>query len=415
MFRKFVRAASIASLLSTAATTALLVVPSAAIAAEHVSKDVGAALTEAQKLGNSGDFQGALAKVKEAQAASSHSAYDDFMINRFMATISANAKDFQGASPAFDAVIASPEFANMSVDERQNALHDAIIVDQNIQAWQKVVTYSQQLAAMKPLDDVMLAVTAVAYYNLKDNKNALDYAQKSIDAAKAAGKQPEQVASEIVMNAEAATNPAAAEQSLANLAAQTNDPAKWDQIIEYTLGSTTMDSVFAMDLYRLKYITHALKPADAQIIGGLTDQLRYYGDGVAMLENLGSNGKDLQSARAGAAKEKGSLEAELAAARKSGGATALSVGEAFYGYGRYAEAEELGRAAAAKGGSKHPGQAQLLIGMAQVAQGKNADAVQTFNSVSGSPGATKAAHLWSLYAQHQAGGAPAAAAPATHP
>jgi hypothetical protein len=55
----------------------------------------------------------------------------------------------------------------------------------------------------------------------------------------------------------------------------------------------------------------------------------------------------------------------------------------------------------------------MLIGAAQTAQGKYADAVQTFSQVSGSPAVNKAAHLWSLYAQSKQGRA--SAAPAAQP
>jgi hypothetical protein len=54
--------------------------------------------------------------------------------------------------------------------------------------------------------------------------------------------------------------------------------------------------------------------------------------------------------------------------------------------------------------------------MAQVRQGKFAEAAATFQSVSGNAAMMKAAHLWGIYAHQQAGGGAAAApAPAATP
>ena len=406
MLIKFIRAAFGASLLCSVATTGLLMAAGTATAADHVSKAVGQALSAAQDLSNSGDTQGALAKVKEAQAVSDRTAYDDFMINRFLAGITANLKDYATAATAFDAVIAAPDFSSLTDAEKTATLHDALLVSYNVQRWQSVLNDAQRLAAIKPIDDdLVLSLTAIAYYNLKDQAHAKEFAQKAIDTAKAAGKQPPQQALQIIQNTQAQSDPAAAELTLENIVLQSNDPGDWDRLIEYNLSMKGMNDVFAMDLYRLKYVTHALKPADAAIVGPLANQLRYFGDAVTILQSTGGGGAVLNTARTNAAKEQGSLNAEIAAANKGSATTALNVAEGLYGYGRYADAEQLARAAAAKGGGKYPGQAQILVGMALVGQGKYADAVQAFGAVSGGPVAAKTAKLWSIYAQHQSGGA----------
>jgi hypothetical protein len=90
--------------------------------------------------------------------------------------------------------------------------------------------------------------------------------------------------------------------------------------------------------------------------------------------------------------------------------------EDYWGYGRYADAETFARMAIAKGGMKDPSEGSMILGLALVAQGKNDDAIAALGQVSGSEGRSKAAHLWSLYAQakkKQAGSsAPPAPAPA---
>ena len=72
-------------------------------------------------------------------------------------------------------------------------------------------------------------------------------------------------------------------------------------------------------------------------------------------------------------------------------------------------AAELAAAAKAKGGIKDPGEANVLIGMAQIAQGKYDAGIATLGQVSGSPARMRTAHLWTIYAQakQKSGAAPA--------
>ncbi len=405
MSAKFVRAAFAAVLLCSASGAAMTTLAPQATAAERVSRAVGEPLSEAQKLMNAGDMQGALAKVKEAQAAPDHSAYDDYVINRFLAAVQAGLKNFREAAVAFDAAIASPEFAGQANADKAAVLHDAMIVSSNLQQWQKVVTYSQQLAPLQPLDDRMLAIAAIAYYNLKDAQHAQEFAQRSADAAKAASRPVDPAVSQILTQGLAQSNPAAAQQMLEQAVTQTNAPDDWRRLISLTMNTPGMEVVFALDLYRLMYLTRSLQADDAKTAGEYANlpAVKYYGDAVKFLQSIG--GPTLAKAQANATKDKAIFNAAIAAAKRGSGADALTIAEGAYGFDRYAEAEELARAAAAKGRLKEAAEAQMLIGMSQVAQGKYADAVQTFNAIKGKPAAVKVAHLWSLYAQiKQTGG-----------
>jgi len=396
MFRKFVQAAFAASLISALPIAGLAVFCPAASAADKVSKDVGVPLSDAQKAAQTNDWQTALAKIKEAQAVSGRTPYDDYIINKFLAIVAINLKDYATARTATEAALASP---SMPPEDKKELVHNAFILEGQANNYPGMIQYGTQLEGFGPLDDAALANMAIAYYNTKDTARATQYAQKSIDAAKAAGKPPQQAALEIQMNSQAKANPEAAEQTLENIVAQSNAPEAWSRLIEYNFGTKGMNDAIAMDLYRLEHVTNSLKPDGAALAGKLALQLRYYGDAVSILQSAGVGGADLATARSSSAKEQGSLNAEIAAANKSGGAVALNVAEGLYGYGRYADAERLAGEAAQKGGGKYPGEAQLLVGMAQVAQAKYAQAVQTFNAISGTPAVSKTAKLWAIYAQ----------------
>ena len=375
-----------------------------AAAAEKVSKAVGATLNEALKSMQAKDWPAAVAKIKEAQALPDRTAFDDVNINLFLAEAAGSAGDLQTARVAAEAAADSTANADLEPTNRKSLYLLAFQLAGRGAQWQKTLSYGQTLESMGGLDSDGEADMAVAYYNLKDTANANKYAQKSIADAKAAGKQPNQAAMQLMVNAQAQSNPAAAEQMLESVVLQSGSPDDWGRLIDHSFGASGMNDVLAMDLYRLKYLTHSLRGDDAGLAGKLANQLYYPGDAVTILQSAGVGGKDLATAKSNAAKEQGSLNAEIAAAKRGSGQDAVKVGEALYGYGRYAEAEELSRLAISKGLGKcktrcDAAQPPLLRGIALVGQGKLAEAVTVFNGVTGSQAATKTAHLWSIYAQ----------------
>jgi len=384
--------------------------PSSRASSEKVSHAVAVPLQAAQKAFQAGDMATSLAQLKLAQALPDRTAYDDFVINRFLSATTANMKDYAASAQAFDAIVASPEMANQSVDDQKAIYHDALIVSANVQNWQNVVADGRQLEALKASDDVTYAEMAVAYYNLKDVANAQTFAQKSIDTAKAAGKQPDQSALQIVMNSEAkSNNQAAAIATLETLAVNYNEPNTWNKLTEVGLGTKNLKELDALYIYRLRFMAGAMTDSDDfTVTASLANQLGYPTEALKVLEQGISSGKlsngqaggELTKARTGAAADERALPGLASAAQQAkSGETAVKQAEDYWGYGRYADAETFARAAIAKGGMKDPSEGPMILGLALVAQGKNDDAIAALGQVSGSEGRSKAAHLWSLYAQ----------------
>jgi hypothetical protein len=415
MIVKFIRAAAAAACIAASAGVLTLGSAPEAVAAEKVSKAVGAALNDALKSMQAKDWPTAVTKIKAAQALPDRTPYDDVNINLFLAEAAGSAGDLQTARVAAEAAADSPANAQLDPVNRKALYLLAFQLAGRNSEWQKTLSYGGVLETLGGLDFNGEADMAVAYYNLKDTANANKYAQKSIADAKAAGQQPNQAAMQLMVNAQAQSNPAAAEQMLEGVVLQSGSPGDWGRLIDHAFGTSGMNDVLAMDLYRLKYLTRSMKGDDAGLAGKLAIQLYYPGDAQTILQSAGIGGKDLATARAAAAKEQGSLNAEIAAAKRGSGQDAVKVGEALYGYGRFAEAEQLARLAMSKGLGKCKGrcdaaEAPILLGMALVGQGKYADAVTVFNGVNGSQAATKTAHLWSIYAQSKSRGAAPAAA-----
>jgi hypothetical protein len=432
MKKHFVRAALAASLLCT--TAAAMVWSASAYADDQSSSSskaskessitnpaIAKALQEAQKDLKANDFTGTAAAIKTAQAVPDPTPIETYYINKFVAALAISTKDYPTATTAYQANAASPA---MPDEDKKEVLHNAMLLTSMTKDWQKVVTYGKQLEAINGLDAQTYGVIALAYYNLKDMTNAQAYAQKSVDAAKAAGKQPPQTSMEIILGVEAGSHDqAAAVATLEQIAVQYNRPDDWRQLTSIGLGVKGIKYIDALYIYRLKSIAGGMTepddyitPAEIDIqLGYPTEAMKFYEAGVSAGKVKAGDLPTLAKARKDAAQDQGSLAMLAASAAKSkSGEQDVKMAEDYWGYGRYADAEAAARSGIAKDGLKDPSEGQMILGMALVAQGKNDEAIQTLGEVTGNAGRMKAAHLWTLYAQakkNQAAGATAAPAP----
>jgi len=387
-----------------------------------VSKDVGAPLGEAQKLMQAGDNQGALAKIHEAQAVASRTPDDDYVINEFLANAAIGVKDYNTAATAYEAMADSPVLSEDP--NKAQTLHNAIILATNAKHYQKAIGYGTQLQALGPIDDKVSASLSEAYYYTNDFAHAQEMAQKSIDAAKAAGRAPDRGAMQIILNSQAnQKNEAGAESTLEQLALNYGDPQDWGQMIDIAMGTKGLRDIDALYMNRLRFAAGAnAKEDDYTLAAGIALQLYFPGEARAILtEGMGKGivksskaQAMLAQARAKAGADEKSLPSQEASADKQGGEYNAKLAEAEYGYGRYAQAEAAARRAIAKGGAKDPSEAQMVLGQALVGQGKYADAITAFAAVSGGPATAKAAHLWSDWAKYKSQSAAASAGGTTH-
>jgi hypothetical protein len=412
-----------AFLLCSAMSIGLLTNLPTAMAAskQSISKGVTPQIMDAQKAIEAKDFQGAMAKLKEAQAVPDRSDFDNYIINRLMMSTAVGLNDMATAAVSAEAAAESPALPD---DQKKEVLHDALELATVQKQYQKVVQYGQQLAAMNALDYQTTGMLALAYYQTNDFSHAQQYAQQSISLAKAAGQPPDQNALMIVMSSQVKqNNQAGAEQTLEQIALQNNSPETWAQLVGTTFGARGMNDATAIYLYRLLILSGGAKGSDYKEMASALTVLGYPTEAAKVLEQGISSGK-LSSAQAGSVLAKARRDAvqdermlpqiASAAAKSRNGEQDIKLAEDYWGYGRYADAEAAARRAVGKGGLKTPAEGPLMIGAAEVAQGKYAEANQTLSQVSGNQAATRTAHLWSLYAQAKQGGhsvaAPAAPA-----
>ncbi len=426
--KRFVRAAFTASLLCATAGASLLLGASAQAAdskSGKVSAAVGKPLSDAAAAAKTNDWTTALADVKLAQAVPDPTPFDTYKINQFLAIVSINLKDYATATTA---TLAAAESPAMPDEDKLPTYKNAFILTSNAKQYDKAVVYGQDLIALGPVDDATNVQLAIDYYEMKDIAHAQQYAQKAIDDAKAAGQTPDANALRIVMSGQVSqNNQAGAEATLEAivLADPDNSADSWRQLVDVAIGTKGLKDMDAIYLFRLKMMAGAMTAAeDYTTLAAVAEQKGFPTEAQNVLEkgiasgklSSGQGGELLAKSRRDAATDSRQLGQTVASAEKSKqGEQEVQLGEDYWGYGRFADAEAAAHQAIAKGGVKDPGQAQLLLGAALVAQGKYDEAIQALGQVSGSAAKNKVAHLWSLYAQAKLKKAPAApASPPAH-
>src|SRR3974390_252939 len=366
--RPIVRALLAASLLGSAVA---VLAPVSASAADKPSPEVAKYLLGAQKALAAKDLDGALGDVKQAQAVSERTPYDDYLINSFLAEIYIEKNDYASADAPMEAAADSPVLPD---DQKKSAISNAFQLAMSAAHYQKALGYAQQLQAMNALDTKFYSRVALAYYELKDMPHAQQYAQMSIDASKAAGQPPEKNRLKSFMKGAMQKNDKAGTQTaLENIAVQYNQADNWSRLIDFTLGTKGLKELDELNLLRLKFlIPGAMRAEDYDPLASVANLMGYATESKNVLEKgihdgaitAAQAGPSYVQARNGAATDARELNTIAAqAAHAKTGEADIKLAEDYWGYGRYADAEVAARRAISKGGMKDPHEAPTLLGM----------------------------------------------------
>ena len=400
MIRNTVRAALTAALLLGTASVAI------AQSAPKLSTSVQKALVEAQTASKKQDYVAAMAAIEKAKAVSSRTPYDDLQINRYGMSLMVQQKDLAGAA-VYGEAAADVDPAVIPETEKSPVYTAGLQLALNAKHYDKAAKYAKALLALPgPHDASIQAMAAQAYYLGGDYASAQAQAQKNIDTAKAAGKLPVRTDFEIIMSSQVQQkNQAAAEQTLEQLVATFNDPKDWAQMLSVSLGIKGMRDIDYVYLGRLMFATNANVPAtDMQLVGSNANKQGFYGD-AEQAQKKGGPAPDARMAT-----DRKTVPQQITQGAKEGGEYNVKLAQALYGYGMYAEAETAARLAKTKGGVKDPTEADMVITLAQQAQGKYSEASTTLGGITApNPAAARVQRLWGHFLKAKAQPATAAA------
>src|SRR5512137_1886033 len=145
------------------ATVALA--PSVAMAQQKVSAKVGVPLKAAQDAVQKKNWNGALAKIKEAQAVSPRTPYDDFMINELLWYVYVQQGRNADAARLLEQQIASPMMPGGQKVQRTKTLAQ---LQFRSGSYGKAVQTANQYLKAAPGDRDMQLMVAQGYFQQKD-------------------------------------------------------------------------------------------------------------------------------------------------------------------------------------------------------------------------------------------------------
>jgi hypothetical protein len=358
-----------------------------------ITNAIARALGDAQKATAAKDFPTALKAIDKAKAVSSATPYDTLMINRVAMGVHLGMNDMAAADVVAEA--AADVDPNVIPDADKAAVYKpALQLAVNAKHNDKAVKYAKLwLATTPPPTGADLELVTSALYNGGDMAGAAALAQKNIDAATAAGKKPSLNDLQILRNAQVAQNDqAGAEKTLELQVANYDKPQDWNLIMSVAMTTKGMRELDYIYLGRLMLLQgRPISASDAQLVGSAanSNRLALYGDAEAM-QKFGGPAPDPRSVQ-----DKATLPKQIADGAKSDGEYNVKTAEAVYGYGDYAKAEALARAAKTKPGMKNPTEADMVIAMSLTAQGKYAEAAPIFDSIKDpNPASARVVRLW---------------------
>ncbi|GAA4038495.1 hypothetical protein [Parerythrobacter jejuensis] len=286
------------------------------------------------------------------------------------------------------------------------------------QDWAEARKRVQEAIAAGYTDNDPQAIVAETYFNEGSNAEGLAYLKGIIDARAGAGLAVDE--SWLRRGITVAYQNDLAEQAIGfagMYASMYPSTDSWGDAIAIQRNFYDYDQQATLDILRLARRAEALRTErdyvdyiDAADFRRLPGEVKAVADAGLAKGLLQSSDVFVNEARSGANSRIQADQAELPSLERdarngSSLPTVMAAGDAFLSYGQAAKAEEFYAKALTLPGVDTP-RIMTRLGIAQLDQGKTAEAAATFEKVQGARQAI--ARLWALYAGQQ--GAPAAAA-----
>ena len=374
----------------------------------------------AQELLKGGNAAGALAKLKEVEALPNLTPYENYLILRVRAPAEYSVSNGAAASADFEAILASPM---LPAEDRPVMLKFVAEILYSSEQYAKAAAAIQRYIDAGGNEPELKALLPQAQYAAKDYAAAAKGFRTEVDGTIAAGRVPTDKQLRFLVSAYLGEkDDVGYVYGLELLAVHYPKPDYWRELIGRAREVDNFSDRLTLDVYRLK----------AQVLGHVDDRERvnyaalaaragYPGEAKKVLDDAFANkpftGADLADAtklRSEINKSAANDVAQAAVNEKA--ALAAKDGNALAAQGLLettqddaAKGADLIAQGIARGGLRQPDEAKLHLGYAQVRAGRDADAMKTFQSITGANGTASLAHVWILYLQSRQA---AAAAPA---
>lgn len=381
----------------------------AGVAADTVRPEVGNPLKAAQALNKSGRHREALAKINEADAVAGKTAYESFLIQEMRGSVANAAGDLDTAVHAFEAVVASGRVSGRD----QQQLVQAIAVDYyKLKDYAKSAQWAQRYFKEGGSEPAMRTVLLQSYFLGNDCASVARMLGPANEESN--GRKPTEEELQILANCYLREKDTGGYVSaIERLVLYYPKKEYWTDLLSRVQKKPGFSERLGIHVYRLRLATgNFVSAADYMELAQLALQAGVPAEAKDVVDKgyaSGLLGKGDQAEREGRLRDL--VNRSLEASRKSreqdernaldarDGTDLVKVGLNYVYDGKPDKGLALVEQGIRKGGFKHPEEARLLLGEAQLVAGHRTRAVQTLKAVRGSDGTADMARLWVLQAR----------------
>ncbi len=378
--------------------------------APTISHIIGKEMQAAQQALQKGQWQEALKSLDAAEQKSPLTAFDKKTIYDFKGFANVKLNNYKAAEENFEKELAT---GAVPADEAAKLSHMRFQLAASTQQYAKAIDIGKQLVDAGSARPEEMGLMAQLYYQQKDCKNTAVWADKAVAAARKAGEAPKENLFQFKLQcASDASDNAGMMSALVDLIKLTNKTNYWNTLLRLERQDEREDRNLLM-IYRVMYDVNAMTTDSDYIeMAQLLGDAALPGEAAAVLDKAMAGGlvKDehkertnrlLASLRTRADSDKKGLpQFDAEAAKNPAGELSVKLGEVYYGAGDYQNAVAAIGRGLQKGQVKHPEEAYVYLGRAQVALKNLPEAKKAFGSLKSVPNVSpRVLRLWELYAE----------------
>jgi tetratricopeptide (TPR) repeat protein len=398
--------------MALAALFALAVSPQSAFSADkpqQLSRAAAKEMTAAQKALQAQQWAEAIKDLDQAEAKSGLTDFDKYKIDYFRGFANVKLQHLKEAQAAFEKALASGQ---APADEKASITRTLFGIAATTNQYQKTIDYAKEMVDGGTATPNDLAIIAQSYYQLKDCKNSGVWVDKAVAASRKAGEAPKENLFLFKLQcASDAGDSAGMAATLSDLIKLTGKADYWNTLLRIERQDERDDHNLLM-IYRIMYDTAAMKQGSDYIeMSQLLGDAALPGEAETVLEKaIGIPGMitDQQKERTtrlvnsfktrAEADKKGQTQFAAEAAKSTAGELDVKLGEVYYGSGDFQNAVTSINSGLQKGSLKHPDEAYVYLGRAQVQLKNIPDAKKAFAGLKSVPNLSpRVLRLWELY------------------
>lgn len=373
---------------------------------DKLRPDLAKPMAEIQDAIKQKNYQAAIAKLNDAEAATKDKTpYETYIIDRMRGAAYGGAGDLVSAAKNFSAAIDTGKMPPPDQPEIMLSLEQRFFTAKD---YPNTIVWGQRYLKSGGTSEAVKASLAAAEFSTGDFASATRDVQALVAAADLAGqKAPEQALTVLAASYLREKDEPNYMRAVERLVTDYPSPEYWASLLSHLATNSRLSDQMLLNIRRLQRATGVLTSNEYASLIELDLQEAISSEAKNVADEGAGKGlvpKATQARADGAAAvDRAKLDRDAKEAAGFGDGNVLSsIGYTYVGFGDYQKGIAALQQGIAKGGLKHPEETKMQLGIAYYQAGQLPKAIETFNSFPGSGPTAQLAHYWAIKAKQGA-------------